>query len=136
MELRASCIEEMRPIAMELCLRMKSQPIVLLEGPMGSGKTTLVSLIMEASGVKAEVSSPTYSIVQQYDFPSGKFFHFDLYRLKDQDELLDIGFEEYLDSGHPCLIEWPQLAEGLLPDNVLYVSLLVENETRIVHIAD
>lgn len=134
MDFQASSLEEMKPIAQAIIARLSESPIVLLIGPMGSGKTSLVRLIMEEAGVTGEVSSPTYSIVQRYECMRGSFYHFDLYRLNNQDELLDLGFEEYLDSGTPCLIEWPEIALHLLPDQRTTVTIKVSGEQRSVHL--
>jgi len=134
MEFQANSLEEMRPVAREIISRMKERHIVLLEGEMGSGKTTLVSLIMQEMGVKSDVSSPTYSIVQEYERAQGPVFHFDLYRIEKKEELLDLGFEEYLDSGFPCLIEWPSLARGLIDSPALEVHIQVTDQLRSVRI--
>ena len=86
--------------------------IVLLKGELGSGKTTFVKALCQQIGVMDPVSSPTFSLVQEYRSPSrGTVYHMDLYRLKTPNELEQIGFEEYLDSGNICLIEWPELGQ-------------------------
>ena len=86
--------------------------IVLLKGELGSGKTTFVKALCKQLGVMDPVSSPTFSLVQEYHSPSlGPVYHMDLYRLKVPGELEQIGFEEYLDSGNLCLIEWPELGQ-------------------------
>lgn len=90
--------------------------ILLLKGNLGAGKTTFTQVLLRNLGSKDEASSPTYAIVNEYEIPGGKVFHFDLYRLKDTAELHDIGFEEYLDSGHLCIIEWPEIYEEELSD--------------------
>jgi tRNA threonylcarbamoyladenosine biosynthesis protein TsaE len=104
--------------------------IVLLKGTMGAGKTTLMKSLCKALGSSDDVSSPTFSLVNEYRCPNGKIFHFDLYRLKKPTELLDMGFEEYVDSGAYCFIEWPELAEKFLPANAIHLSIQVEGETR------
>lgn len=86
--------------------------IVLLKGDLGSGKTTFVKALCQQLGVMDPVSSPTFSLVQEYHSPSrGPVYHMDLYRLKAPRDLEQIGFEEYLDSGNICLIEWPDLGQ-------------------------
>jgi|SRR5688572_8968806 len=86
--------------------------IVLLQGELGSGKTTFVKALCQQLGVMDSVSSPTFSLVQEYHSPSrGAVYHMDLYRLKVPGDLEQIGFEEYLDSGNICLIEWPDLGQ-------------------------
>jgi tRNA threonylcarbamoyladenosine biosynthesis protein TsaE len=85
--------------------------ILLLKGNLGAGKTTFTQFLMKKLGSGDEVSSPTYSIVNEYNTPQGKVFHFDLYRLKNIDEVYDIGIEEYLDNAFLCIIEWPEVYE-------------------------
>lgn len=83
--------------------------ILLLKGNLGAGKTTFTQFLLKKLGSDDEVSSPTYSIVNEYNSPEGKIFHFDLYRLKNIDEVYDIGIEEYLDNSFLCIIEWPEV---------------------------
>jgi tRNA threonylcarbamoyladenosine biosynthesis protein TsaE len=85
--------------------------ILLLKGNLGAGKTTFTQFLLNKLGSEDEVSSPTYSIVNEYNTPKGKVFHFDLYRLKNIDEVYDIGIEEYLDNAFLCIIEWPEVYE-------------------------
>jgi tRNA threonylcarbamoyladenosine biosynthesis protein TsaE len=86
-------------------------------GEMGAGKTTLVSRICEELQVVSEVSSPSFSIVNEYTTLAGKkVYHFDFYRIKTLEEVYDIGYEEYFDSGEICLIEWPEKIAELLLD--------------------
>lgn len=88
--------------------------ILLLKGNLGAGKTTFTQFLLKKLGSEDEVSSPTYSIVNEYSSPKGKIFHFDLYRLKNIDEVYDIGIEEYLDNSFLCIIEWPEVYEDEL----------------------
>ncbi|AZA86370.1 tRNA (adenosine(37)-N6)-threonylcarbamoyltransferase complex ATPase subunit type 1 TsaE [Chryseobacterium shandongense] len=85
--------------------------ILLLKGNLGAGKTTFTQFLLKKLGSTDEVSSPTYSIVNEYNTPQGKVYHFDLYRLKNIDEVYDIGIEEYLDNAFLCIIEWPEVYE-------------------------
>ncbi|MEC5171607.1 tRNA (adenosine(37)-N6)-threonylcarbamoyltransferase complex ATPase subunit type 1 TsaE [Chryseobacterium nepalense] len=85
--------------------------ILLLKGNLGAGKTTFTQFLLKKLGSEDEVNSPTYSIVNEYSTPQGKVFHFDLYRLKNIDEVYDIGIEEYLDNAFLCIIEWPEVYE-------------------------
>ena len=99
--------------------------VVALHGAMGAGKTTLVRAVCAALGIADTVNSPTFAIVNEYggtdDTP--RVFHFDCYRLRDLSEAQAIGMEEYLDSGHLCFIEWPELIEPLLPDDCVHAEL-------------
>ena len=105
----------------------------LFEGEMGSGKTTIIKAICNYLGINEGLSSPTYSIVNEYLTNMGKHvYHFDLYRLKDLQECLDIGMEDYLDSGNYCFIEWPQIAEKIYPENVVRVKIQSEENKRII----
>ncbi|MFN4363000.1 tRNA (adenosine(37)-N6)-threonylcarbamoyltransferase complex ATPase subunit type 1 TsaE [Chryseobacterium hispalense] len=87
------------------------QNILLLKGNLGAGKTTFTQFLLKKLESADEVSSPTYSIVNEYNTPQGKVYHFDLYRLKNIDEVYDIGIEEYLDNAFLCIIEWPEVYE-------------------------
>jgi tRNA threonylcarbamoyladenosine biosynthesis protein TsaE len=100
--------------------------VFALHGELGSGKTTLIKGFCDALGVQDHTSSPTFAIVNEYRSElGGPVYHFDLFRLRDEGELQGIGFEEYLDSDAYCFIEWPELAQGLLPEDVLHVRLEV-----------
>jgi tRNA threonylcarbamoyladenosine biosynthesis protein TsaE len=85
--------------------------ILLLKGNLGAGKTTFTQFLLKNLGSTDEVNSPTYSIVNEYNTPKGKIYHFDLYRLKNIEEVYDIGIEEYLDNAFLCIIEWPEVYE-------------------------
>jgi len=89
--------------------------ILFLEGDLGSGKTTFTRNLVNSLGSEDSVSSPTYSIVNEYDSPKGKIFHFDLYRLKSPIELYDINIEEYLENAYLNIIEWPHILEKEIP---------------------
>ena len=110
--------------------------IVLLSGDLGSGKTTLTKAICDQLDIKEPVSSPTFSLVNEYFSPVlGTIYHMDLYRLEKTDDLVQIGLEEYLDSGQPCLIEWPGIAEPYIMMPHLRVSIRVETDNiRIFNI--
>ncbi len=100
-----------------------TERILLFYGEMGAGKTTLIKEICRELGVDDAVSSPTFSIVNEYRSPQGPIYHFDFYRLKTPTEALDLGYEDYLYSGQYCLIEWPEKIAGLLPEHYTKVEL-------------
>lgn len=103
--------------------------IWLFTGEMGAGKTTLVKEIGQQLKIKSIVQSPTFSLVNPYETESGEIiYHFDLYRLENVHEAIDIGIEEYLDSGHLCFIEWPERAEILW--NIPHVNIEIINLTE------
>ena len=101
-------------LAVEFILKNSSSKTLLFYGEMGAGKTTLIKKLVRALGVTDTVSSPTFSLVNHYESDAGPIFHFDFYRIDQEEEALDIGFNDYLDSGTWNLIEWPRRIEKLL----------------------
>lgn len=99
--------------------------VFTFDAEMGAGKTTLIKELCKSLGSKDNFSSPTYSIVNEYQFPKGKIYHFDFYRVVDAEELFDLGLEEYIESGNYCFIEWPDLAETFLP--ISYLSIIINH---------
>ena len=99
--------------------------LILLNGDLGAGKTTLSRGILNGLGHRGSVKSPTYTLVEPYDLQIGKVFHFDLYRLVDPEELYDIGFKDYLTEAQLCMIEWPDKGGTLLPK--ADISLLINS---------
>lgn len=128
MEIGAISIDKLPDAAKQLLeFAAKSETKVLLfYGEMGAGKTTLIKAFCANLGVEDAVSSPTFSIVNEYNYPGGVIYHFDFYRLKNQFEALDLGLEEYLYSNSYCLIEWPEKIPDLLPENYLEILLEVQ----------
>ncbi len=118
-------IEELKKPAKYIIDRLSEKPIVAFYGEMGVGKTTFIKVIGELMGVEDYINSPTFAIVNEYsDKNRNPVYHFDLYRIEDSQELSDIGFDDYLDSKYPCLIEWPTKAEELIPDE--RINILIE----------
>jgi len=114
--------------AQELLKQGKGLTVWLLHGEMGSGKTTLVKQLVMELGINELVTSPTFSIVNEYGVPGkNSVYHFDFYRLKNEIEALDIGFDEYLTSGNLCLIEWPEKVKTLLPDHFFEIDIRNNN---------
>ena len=97
--------------------------VVALTGPLGAGKTTLAQAIARGLCVTERLSSPTFTIVQEYESGRLPLYHFDVYRVHDEDELFEIGFDEYLHGDGVCLVEWADLVEDLLPENTVRVEL-------------
>jgi tRNA threonylcarbamoyladenosine biosynthesis protein TsaE len=89
--------------------------IVSVRGEMGAGKTTAISYWLRAMGSPDRASSPTFALVNEYESPDGPIYHFDLHRLDRPSEVAAMGFEDYLDSGQPCWVEWPERAGELMP---------------------
>lgn len=101
-----------------------SDRIFAFHGQMGAGKTTLISEIARQLGVAEDTGSPTFSIVNEYDtIGAGSVFHFDFYRIGNIEEALDLGLDEYFESGQWCLMEWPERVEGLLPEETVDVTI-------------
>ena len=104
---------------------------ILVYGEMGSGKTTLIKSLVKQLVSKDEVSSPTYSLVNEYEIKNDKIYHFDLYRLDDIEEAYNFGIEEYLYSNHWVIIEWPQVIEPMIPDGFNRIDLTInDNNSR------
>jgi tRNA threonylcarbamoyladenosine biosynthesis protein TsaE len=104
------------------------------KGEMGAGKTTLISAICRELGVEGDVNSPTFSLVNEYTIQGGRqVYHFDFYRIKSIEEVYDIGFETYFDSGNVCLIEWPENIEAILEfETCLYFEIQLTSLGRLV----
>ncbi len=131
MEIDAVSIKQLPNAAKQLIeFSGQKDKILLFYGEMGAGKTTFIKAFCAALGVEDTVSSPTFSIVNEYHYPAGIIYHFDFYRLKNQTEALDLGLEEYLDSGEYCLIEWPEKIPDLLPENYLQINLKVQPDQQ------
>lgn len=122
-------ISELNVVAKELLAFAKGDKFFIFEGEMAAGKTTLIKEFCVVLGVDDVVSSPTFSIVNEYESLNGPIYHFDFYRLKNTQEAYDIGYEEYFYSGNYCLIEWPSKVEDLLPENYVKVELKIIGET-------
>ena len=101
--------------------------IFLFYGDMGAGKTTLIKSLCSFLGTEDTVTSPTFAIVNEYQRPEDKIYHFDFYRLKDQTEALDMGYEEYFYAGAYCFIEWPEKIPDLLPDHYTRINIKAVN---------
>lgn len=123
----ANTEQQLPDVAKAILKVLPTDATVALVGPMGAGKTTLVASLARELGVEAgEVSSPTFAIVNEYLASNGHtIYHFDLYRLESEAEVADTGFEEYIDSDALCLIEWPDRAGALLPDDCHTITISV-----------
>ncbi len=130
-------IDELKEVARAILDGLKGRNIVLLNGSMGAGKTTLVRAIAECAGSSDCVTSPTFAIVNEYLTSSNEtIYHFDMYRIETPSEALDFGVEEYLSSGELCLIEWSERIESLLPEDVMTVNIEVLSPTKRAFIID
>ena len=102
--------------------------VVRIDGKMGAGKTKIISNICMQLGVKEVITSPTFSLINTYQSTNGPIYHFDFYRLQNSNEALDIGIEEYLESGNVCFLEWAEKIENHLPLNYDHYILKVLND--------
>lgn len=127
--LRTAGLDELDSVAEEILHAFPGQRIFSLSGEMGAGKTTLVQAFCRQLKVTDTVNSPTFSIVNEYLTSKGlPVYHFDLYRIKKPEELLDIGGEDYFFSGSYCFIEWAEQAEQYIPEDALVLSIIVKSE--------
>lgn len=116
-------LSEIDTIAEKILPYLQSK-VVIFKGGMGFGKTTLIKALVRALGSTDNVSSPTFSLVNPYEGANDKIYHFDFYRIKNEEEAFDIGFEEYLYSGDWCFIEWAERVEKYLPETYTIVELI------------
>ena len=118
-------------LAVKLILKEHSCKVIRIDGPMGAGKTTLISALCKHLCVEETVSSPSFSLVNNYKGGNGPIYHFDFYRLKNSNEALDFGVEEYFESGAICFLEWAEKIELHLPLKYDHFKLkVVDFETR------
>ncbi|MCB0754533.1 MAG: tRNA (adenosine(37)-N6)-threonylcarbamoyltransferase complex ATPase subunit type 1 TsaE [Flavobacteriales bacterium] len=129
---KASTVDGLKEVCKYLAEFIKENKIILFSGEMGAGKTTLIKEFCKYLKVDDEVSSPTFSLVNEYKSSVGPVYHFDLYRIRSEEELYDIGYEDYFFSGYLCLVEWPEMAPGIIPENHILVKIQVENDQRII----
>lgn len=133
MEFKINKLEDWQTVIDEILPQLQHN-ILLLKGNLGAGKTTFSQFLLKRLGSQDEVSSPTYAIVNEYDTPKGNVFHFDLYRMKNADEVEDIGIHEYLDNAVLCIIEWPEVYEEELA-HFPHHEMSIENngEVRVIN---
>ena len=121
-----------RALGQEIGRAVEAGEVIALVGDLGAGKTTLTQGIVEGLGYEEEVTSPTFSLVQEYLGGSLDVFHFDFYRVEDEHELLDLGWDDYLDREGLVIVEWPTLHPDLLPKNTRWLKLSHEGEGRVI----
>ena len=131
----ANNLQELDEIGNQLLKNSGNQKKIVFYGEMGVGKTTLIKSICKALNVQDIVTSPTFSVVNEYQTDIGNtIFHFDFFRIKEKEELLDLGLEEYIYSDNYCLIEWPEKAEGLLDDNFAEIRMTKNKDCRTIKV--
>lgn len=124
--------EDLTSLAAKILQEFPAERVFAFYGKMGSGKTTLIKAFCRVLGSSDIAHSPTFSLVNEYEDEQGEsLYHFDFYRIKNIEEVYDMGFEEYIDSGNYCFLEWPERMTELLPKTYVYISIKVhEDEVR------
>lgn len=138
-EIHVASLADIDAAAQKFLELMGDETVYAFHGEMGVGKTTFISALVRALGVDAEeANSPSFAIVNEYrsETTAELIYHFDLYRLETMEEVLDIGFEDYLDCGALCLIEWPEKVEDILPNDTVDVTIrLNDDHSRTIIVA-
>lgn len=127
-------LNEIEAVATKI-LKSNPQKVILFNGEMGAGKTTLIKHLCKVLGVNNATSSPTFSLVNEYQITNNQLvYHFDVYRLKSQNEALDMGIDDYLYSGNWCFIEWSEKIPDLIPENhsVITISVMGDGKRLLI----
>ena len=137
MKLIVDSEKELDKTAIEIINYSEEQKIWIFYGEMGAGKTTLIKAIADQLDIEDNVHSPTFSIVNEYrNHREDIFYHFDFYRIKNETEAMDIGIDEYFESGDLCFIEWPQKIPSLLPQKYIKIDIrMISNTSREINIS-
>lgn len=130
MDFKVSSAADLGNVASKVLELADQEKVFLFYGDMGAGKTTFIKHLCSLLGVAEATSSPTFSIINEYDSSRGPVFHFDFYRLKQESEALDLGYEDYFYSGNYCFIEWPEKVPNLLPEKFVKVEIQVTGDTE------
>ena len=126
-------VKDLEEASRKLLQFSNEKRVIAFFGEMGSGKTTFIKAICGELGVKETVNSPTFALVNEYMTANDKpVYHFDFYRIKNENEARDIGCEEYFYSGHYCFVEWSEKILNLLPQEIVRVTINVEHENRMI----
>lgn len=136
MTINIPSLSQIDTAAQTILKNIPQNPVLAFHGALGSGKTTLIKAMCHALGSPDNVTSPTFAIINEYaDKDNNPIYHFDLYRITTLTELKDTGAEEYFDSGYTCFIEWPELAQPILPENTTHIYIKInENGTRTIQL--
>ena len=122
-------------LAIDFILKNITSKTLLFNGAMGSGKTTIIKSLVNRLGSIDNVSSPTFSIVNEYKLKESTVYHFDFYRIENESEALDIGIEDYISKNNWCFLEWSEKIPNLIPINVNYINFKVlEDNTRTIEV--
>lgn len=134
---KATSLNDLKIIAEKLVIDFGSKKVITFFGQMGVGKTTLIKELCKVLGVKDATNSPTFSIVNEYQSTKKKaVYHFDFYRIEEEEEVYDLGYEDYFYSDSFCFIEWPEKIPNLIPEDVVKLYLKLDDENnRLISIA-
>lgn len=132
-------LDNINIVAKEFWQQIKEEKVIAFHGQMGAGKTTFIHALCEARGVKDVVSSPTFSIINEYEYDcegtKKVIFHMDLYRIKDEKEAIDAGVEDCLYSGYISFVEWPEKVPAIFPEQALHIFIdIIDDKTRRLRI--
>lgn len=129
MKIKIDSLSNIHEAAKTFLANMGESKVFAFYGKMGAGKTTFIKALCEELGVEDVITSPTFSLVNEYTSGSGDpIYHFDFYRIKKIDEVYDMGYEDYFYGGNLCFLEWPELIEDLLPEDVTKVHIVTEED--------
>ena len=135
MRIEVNGVDELAHVSQQILDFAADEKIFMIYGQMGAGKTTLINSLCAVLGTKDKTSSPTFSIVNEYSLTKGSIFHFDFYRLKNQTEALDFGYEDYFYSGNYCFVEWPEKIPDLWPDSFIEIKIeVVDDDKRVIEL--
>lgn len=130
-----SSLTDLPAAASQILQDAANKRVFVFHGQMGAGKTTLIKAMCRQLGVTDSMSSPTFALVNEYRGKDNKpIYHFDFYRIKNESEAYDMGYEDYLYSGNYCFIEWPEKIPGLVPDDSVKVNIEVKDGSRFISI--
>ena len=134
MKIKIDSLSNIHEAAKTFLANMGESKVFAFYGKMGAGKTTFIKALCEELGVEDVITSPTFALVNEYTSGSGDpIYHFDFYRIKKIDEVYDMGYEDYFYGGNLCFLEWPELIEDLLPEDVTKVHIVTEEDgSRII----
>jgi tRNA threonylcarbamoyladenosine biosynthesis protein TsaE len=130
-------LKDIDKAASDLMTRLQGIKVLAFSGEMGAGKTTFIHALCHQMGVKGTLSSPTFSIINEYETGDGMLYHIDLYRCKNEEEAVRAGVEDCLYSGYTCLVEWPSRAEGIFPEDTMRIGIKeIDGHTRKITLED
>ena len=136
-EYKSDSVDDLKEVAKKLILDFSAKRVILFYGEMGVGKTTLIKVLCQQLGVQEPTNSPTFSIVNEYLSNQNKtIYHFDFYRIEKEEEVFDMGYEDYFYDNSYCFIEWPEKIPNLLPPDAVKVKIMLDDENnRIISVA-